>query len=138
MSSLGTSVRGSLACLPADPLLWLVPFWHESARNGFKPQSIAYLRLSYRLGPNHGWVIWRRSHIAFAVFERSPPDLAEQVTNEFVTLVESGFYREALKILTVPAWQLRDVIAQFAKLLYFSGYDVAMPGADPPELRPWH
>src|SRR5262245_27448486 len=61
MSSLGTSVRGSLACLPADPLLWLVPFWHESARTGFKPQSIAYLRLSYRLGPNHGWVIWQRS-----------------------------------------------------------------------------
>jgi len=49
-----------------------------------------------------------------------------------------------------PAWRLRDVIApglnkvaasnreQFAKLLYFSGYDVAMPGADPPERRPWH
>src|SRR5262249_16281273 len=92
-------------------LLWLVLFWHASAQNGFKPESIAYLRLSYRLGPNDGGGIWRRSHIAFAVFEQLPPDLAEQVTNEFVTLVERGFYGEALKILTDPAWRLRDVIA---------------------------
>jgi hypothetical protein len=50
--------------------------------------------------------------------------------------VESGFYREALKILTGRAWRLRDVIAprlnkdaasnreQFAKLLYFTLADM--------------
>jgi hypothetical protein len=55
-----------------------------------------------------------------------------------------------VKILTGSAWRLRDAIAprlnkvaannreQFAKLLYFSGYDAAVPGADPPERRPWH
>ena len=50
--------------------------------------------------------------------------------------VESGFYREALKILTGRAWRLHDVVAprlnkdaasnreQFAKLLYFTLADM--------------
>ena len=59
MSSLDSSVRRTLACLPPDPLLLLVLFCHESAQNSFKTESIAYLRLSYRFGPNDGWVIWR-------------------------------------------------------------------------------
>jgi hypothetical protein len=54
MSSFGTSIRRSLSCLPADPILWVVLFWQEIAQNGFKSEFLGYLRLSYRLGPNEG------------------------------------------------------------------------------------
>src|SRR5262249_9678364 len=43
------AIRRALACAPADPFLWLVLYSVESARNGFRPEYLDYVRLSYRL-----------------------------------------------------------------------------------------
>jgi hypothetical protein len=150
MRSLSDSIRRSLRCAPADPFLWLGLFWVENARTGFSPRHLEYLRMSYRLGANEGWVGLKRNGMALAVFEQLPPDLAEMAIGEFAKLLDTGFYGEAVSIFTGPGWRVRDLLLPrlkkvaevhrqaFAKALYTRGYDVAVPGVTHPESRPWH
>jgi hypothetical protein len=150
MASLRDQVRRAMACSPADPFLWLVLFWVENSQNGYRPDHLKYLRMSYRLGPNEGWISLKRNRIAFAVFEQLPEDMAGLVITEFVSLINSAMYREAVAIFVGPAWRSRGVILPrlnnvaeanrefFAKLLYSQGYDVTVPGTQRPEWRPWH
>jgi hypothetical protein len=150
LAALRDSIRRSLACSPADPFLWVVLYWVESARNGFQPGYLDYLRLSYRLGPNEGWIGVKRNAFALAVFERLPPDIADTAIGEFAGLLDAGFYEDTVAIFTGPGWQVRDRLLprlkqvaeryrqMFAKGLYARGYDVTVPGIQLPDPRPWH
>ncbi len=149
-SSLDNSIRGSLSCSPADPFLWLALYSTEVTKNGFDPSSLNYLRMSYRLGPNEGWVALRRNRVALTVYDQLPNDLAQSATNEFVELVGSNFYNEAVDILVGPGWKMHERLLQalnqlevnhrrtFARTLHQRGYDLAVPGIKPPDSRPWH
>jgi hypothetical protein len=150
LSSLQDTIRRSLACSPADPFLWMVLAWVEGAREGFRLEQLQYLRLSYRLGPNEGWVAARRNRLALATFERLPPDLADAAVNEFAHMVDSWIYGETLAIFTGPGWPIRDRLLAslkdigerqreaFAKALYAQGYDIKVPGITPRDPRPWY
>jgi hypothetical protein len=141
------AIRQSLACAPADPFLWMVLFQVASARNGFQPRYLEYARMSYRLGPNEGWVALYRTPVLLAVYEQLPPDLAEHVANEFAQIVANDFYLEAVAILAGPGWKRRDGLLRrleriplghretFEKFLYASGITIAVPGVVPPERR---
>jgi hypothetical protein len=149
LAALRDSIRRSLACSPADPFLWVVLYWVESARNGFQPRYLDYLRLSYRLGPNEGWIGLKRNGLALAIFERLPPDIAELAISEFVGLLDTGFYPETAAILTGPGWRVRELLLPrlkdvneryrqaFAREVYRQGYDVSVPGVPPRDTRPW-
>jgi hypothetical protein len=149
MVGLDKTVRESLANAPADPFLWLVLFWLENTHNGFSRNNLKYLRMSYQVGPSEGWVAVRRNRLAVAIFSQLPPDMAEDVVGEFSRLVESKFYADAADILTGPGWPVRDrLLAElkdatdvdreiFAKTVYRLGYDVAVPGVDRQDFRPW-
>ncbi len=93
LKSLGNVIRSSLSCLPADPFLWLVLYWVESTQNGIKPEYLNYLRMSYQLGPNEGWIALKRNPVAFANFALLPADLATDAINEFLGLINSELYR---------------------------------------------
>jgi hypothetical protein len=148
-NALDGTIRRSLACVPADPFLWLALFSLESAQNGIRPKYLEYLRRSYRLGPNEGWIALRRNPSMLAIFEELPPDVADRAVTEFVGLVESGFYDEAVAILIGPGWKLRDLLVarlkdvgerhrqSFAKRLYAQDQDITVPGVERPESRPW-
>jgi hypothetical protein len=150
MSSLYNSIVRSVACTPADPFLWLVLYWVKSARNGFSLDLLQCLRLSYRLGPNEGWIGLKRNGMALAIFEQLSPDLGEMAITEFARLLGNGLYREALSILVGPGWQVRHLLLprlitvaepfrqSFADALYKQGYDVEIPGIPKPAPRPWH
>lgn len=150
LDALDAAARHSLACAPADPFLWMALAWLDQARNGSKPEQLAFLRLSYRLGPNEGWVAARRNRLALAMYERLTPDLAEAALTEFARMLASGLHYETIAILTGPGWpirgqllaRLKDVPERrreaFAKALYAQGYDVEVPGIPRPEARPWH
>ena len=150
LKPLGNVIRSSLSCEPADPFLWLVLYWVESDENGFQPDDVKYLRMSYRLGPNEGWIGLKRNRATFAVSEKLPVDLTEYAINEFVGLVEMGFYEQAAEIFTGPAWRVRDRLLHrlsdvaerhrraFAYDLYTKGYDVLLPGIERRGSRPWH
>lgn len=149
MKQLNNSIRTSLKCSPAEPFLWLVLYSIESTQNGFKSAYLNFLKMSYQLGPNEGWIALKRNPIAFTNFERLPSSLAADTINEFVALLKMGLYKEAADILSGPAWQARDMIIPhlaalprqtreaFASAVYERGLDVAIPEVNPPNYKPW-
>lgn len=90
---LENSIHLALSCAPADPFLWQVLFTLESTRNGFRPEYLEFVRMSYRLGPNEGWIMLKRCPAMLALFERLPPDLADEVVDEFARITANGFTR---------------------------------------------
>ena len=141
-------IRGSLSCSAADPFLWLSLYWVETTQSRSKHEYSKYLRMSYQLGTNEGWIAIKRNPVAFANYEELPPDIATKVITEFLTLIDSGFYEQAVDILSGPAWRLHDVIlgkvatlsrrsrAAFARSAYDRGLDVKMPGIELPYSKP--
>ena len=149
LSALRGSIFRSLACSPADPFLWVVLYWVEINRNGFQPRYLEYLRLSYQLGPNEGWIALKRNGYALAIFHQLPPDIADMAIAEFPRLLDSGFYAETVAILTGPGWRERGILVPrlkvvaerhrqaFARTLYKLGYDIQVPGIARTDPRPW-
>jgi hypothetical protein len=149
LRSLNQTIRSSLSCSPSDPFLWLVLYWSEGTQDGFRSEDLKYLRMSYLLGPNEGWIALKRNGITFAVSEKLPVDLAEYAIIEFVGLIEMGFYEQAAEIFTGPAWRVREQLLPrlqnieerhrqaFANILYTKGYDVVVPGIKRQGSRPW-
>jgi hypothetical protein len=144
LDSLHDAIDRSLACAPADPFLWVVLFWLENTRSGFSADHLEFLRQSYRLGPNEGWIALRRNRFALALYSQLPPDLQGTAVDEFVQLLDSGFYDETAATLTGPGWPLRGILLPrlkevdirrrevFAKLLRRQDYDVDIPGVARP------
>ena len=147
LKSLDDVIRNSLACSPADPFLWLVLYWIETKQNQFKPE---YMRMSYDLGPNEGWVGLKRDPVAFADYEKLPSDLATEAINEFLALINNESYQSAVDILSGPAWRLRDTLLprleslpllkrkRFARVANDKSLSLTIPGVEPPDSkRPW-
>ena len=143
--------RRALACSPADALVWLTLFWLDAGKHGFLPANANYLRLSYSLGPNEGWIALWRNRLALALFAQLPTDLSDDAIDEFIKLVDTGqLYPETAAIFAnaAPAVQSRLVAHLktakaipreiFAQTLYAKGLDVSIPGVQPPDPRPWH
>jgi hypothetical protein len=149
LSALRDSIHHSLGCSPADPFLWSVLFWVENTMNGFSQDHLEFLRLSYQLGPNEGWIAVKRNELALAVFGQLPVDLRQMAINEFANLLESGFLAEPVANFTGPGWPIRDALLlrlksvsgvrreAFARELYRKGYNVSVPGVEEIGRRPW-
>jgi hypothetical protein len=150
LDSAERGIRLSLSCAPSDAFLWLALAWLDELRVGFQPQQLTYLRQSYRLGPNEGWIAARRNRVALSMFARLPPDLAERAVTEFDRLLDSWIYWDAIAIFEGPGWPIRDrllaslkAVGQrqrqaFADALYAQGYDLAVPGVEARKPRPWY
>jgi hypothetical protein len=149
-TSLINVIRSSLFCTPADPYLWLALYSRENSENGSTTDGLKYLRMSYNLGPNEGWIAVRRNRIAFARFQQLPPDLKEKTIDEFAGMLKSSFFDQATDIFVGPAWPEREPILLrlasipygnrqvFADMLYSRGYDINVPGVKRPESRALH
>jgi hypothetical protein len=143
-----SAIVRSLACSPSDSFLWFGLYWVSAVSGGFNAGDLKFLRMSYELGPNEGWIIAKRNSAALAVFSRLPPDLAEQAVAEFAKLFESGLVQFAADIFTGPGWPIRDILLAriantpqlqrqyFSNLLRARGYEVAVPGISQKD-RPW-
>jgi hypothetical protein len=140
----------SLGGAPADPFLWWMLFWARNATLGFERENLSLLQMSYRTGPNEGWVALRRNRSAMVVYSELPPDLFEAMQQEFVRLVASrSFFRVAAWILGGPGWPIRETLLArlaglpesdrqiFARVMYEEGYNVLVPGVPPRGSRPW-
>ena len=143
MQSLDHSIRRSLSCSPAEPFLWLILYWVETTQSGFQSKYTDYLKMSYRLGPNEGWVMLKRNPFVFAHFDRLPPALVAAVVDEFITILDNELYQQAIATFVGPAWQARNVILPrlgalplrvrrtFAKALRDRNLDVSIPEEGP-------
>jgi hypothetical protein len=146
LKSFGKVIRSSLSCVPTDSFLWLALNWAGTTENGSNPNNLKSLWMSYRLGPNEGWIALKRNRLAFARFQQLPPDLVEIAITEFIALIENNFYEQAADILIGPAWPERELILSrlarvsdrdrklFADALDRRGYDVNAPGIARPGL----
>ena len=149
IDQLGASVRCALSAAPADPLLWLALFLSRRMKDDHNQEDFAYLKMSYLVGPHEGWVASRRNQIALSQFPELPQELAEAAVTEYRDLVVSGYYRTAVKILVGPGRPIRDMLLrrledapdeakrQLASLAEALGYDIAAPGIEQPDPRPW-
>ena len=143
-------IMQSLKNSPADPLLWAVSFWLRNTTHGFTRDHLGFLAMSYKTGPNEGWLAARRNALALAIYSELPDSMADMVADEFAGLVQSRFTSEAVDILLGPGWPLReklisklkdvDIVARqrFALAVYKEGYNIVVPGIDQREFRPWH
>ncbi len=160
LNAAANSVRQSLSCSPADSFLWLALYWLDTARHGYSPEDLKYLRLSYQLGPNEGWIALKRNGVTFAMLQSSRDwcdqrvcilsKFSEFAINEFVGLIKTGLFERAAEIFMGPAWPERDLIVSrlasvteqdrqlFWDALYNRGYDGNVPGIARRDTRQWH
>lgn len=149
LSRLDSSIRVALTKTPAEPFLWIMLYWVENVRDGFSRDHLKYLRMSYSLGPNEGWIAVKRNRFALAIFNQLPPNLKSEAVAEFAGLVRSNFVKEAADILVGPGWPIRKRLLSalvdvplikrewFERVVDNKGYDISVPGVTPPPPRPW-
>ena len=141
-SALEGALLDAFACTPADPLLWLAVFWTQNNTRGLQEGNFTSLRLSYRFGPNEGWLAIRRNRFAIAVYPALPADLKRDALDEFRQLVKSDFITEAADIMVGPGVPISDLLLsrlegldvrklQFlGRLLDAKGFDARIPGVE--------
>lgn len=141
--------RRALSCAPTDSFAWLILFWLDVSKHGFDRDSSAFLRLSYALAPNEGWIALRRCRLAIVSFTRLPPDLADDAIDEFVKLVDTGaLYPETAAIFASATPAVQSLLVEhlksvkpirreiFTRTLQDEGFDIHIPSVDRP-ARPW-
>jgi hypothetical protein len=144
------TTRRALACVPTDSFAWLTLFWLDASKHGLAPENENYLRLSYVLGPNEGWIALWRSKLAFAVLAQLPADLADDAIDDFIKLVDTGkLYQQTATLFAdaAPATQSRIVALLqtaraanrqgFANTLRDRGSDVVIPNVETPKVPAW-
>jgi len=150
LDPLGAAIRNSLSCAPANPFLWLVLYAVQNAKYGFRPEDLHYLRMSYTLGPDEGWILEKRNPVAISQLELLPPDLSAKAIDEFMRLLKDRFYERAVETFCSTTASRRDVILAkmttvplalrkaFARSAYDCGLDVEVPGVkSTAPKRPW-
>jgi hypothetical protein len=148
MTALRAAIGKSLSCSPTDSYLWLSLFWVNAMSEGFKPSDLALLRMSYREGPNEGWIMTTRNHLALAIYPSLPPDLADRALTEFAELLQPQFVVAAVDNFVGPGWPIRSLLLErikntpesarrtFAQILDARGYDIEVPGIVRQERTP--
>lgn len=143
------SIIAGLSCLPSDAYLWFALFQVESLRAGFSSEYLRYLDMSYKYGPNEGWIAVPRNRAAFAIFEALPATLQSKVLDEFALLLQTELYAPAIDIFLKAAAPHRDVLVKrlatvpeknrqlFAVHLARMGVDAAIPGTSTFVRGPW-
>jgi hypothetical protein len=134
------SLLAAISCLPSDGYLWFALFQIESLRSGLSDKYVSYLAMSYKVDPNEAWLAIPRNRAAFAIFPSLNEDLKTAVLDEFVLLVRTELYREAIDIFLGAARPYQDLVVKqmskaqpqnrqrFALLLARMGIDAHIPG----------
>ena len=143
------AIELALRAVPSDGFMWFALFWLTKTRDGYRQESLPYLRMSYRVAPHEGWIAERRNRVAVSILSVLPADLKETIITEFRNLVSSGFIEPAAEILTGPGWGNRELLLkglanapedakrQLADAIYGLGFDVTIPGIERRGQRPW-
>jgi hypothetical protein len=140
-------VSAALTQSPTSSFMWLTDCWLVRRRG---EPGLNLLRMSYRYGPNEGWVAVRRNFLAASIFATLPSELREQVVLEFVGLVRSGFYADASNILAGPGRAIHEQLLSGLTRIEESHrrglaralarrdiYDVSIPGLEERPSRPF-
>lgn len=148
LSSLRSSVRKALSCVPTDGLLWFIEYWSAINQGGAVADHLGALRMSYKLAPYEGWIALRSPYV-LAIYDVLPAELQKSARNEFVAMIRTGLIKDAVKILKGAGWRHHnellaglgtvrlDFRLQLDRALRAEGLVVEIPGVEPREFRPW-
>jgi hypothetical protein len=146
LADLQLVITTALAASPTNSFAWLVGAWIKSQREAVG-SNLSMLRMSYRTGPNEGWISAMRIPVALALPPSLSGELTEQALTEFGGLVRSGQLDDAANILAGPGWVIReqllertagldeDVRRGFARVLRSKDIDVKVYGVEMPFSR---
>jgi hypothetical protein len=149
LTDLDRDLRGALHCIPSDSYLWLLLFSTENAANGFRPEYLGYLRMSYELGPHEGWISLKRNPVAIAMLTALDAKLSRAVFDEFASMVANGLYEETAAIFTNANPTIRSQLLnslvevplvnreRFSRVLDKDLPFVPVPGVARESDRPW-
>jgi len=87
VQSIEGRARRVLACVPRDPLFWLVLFGLEVEHGQRDRHSFELLATSYEISPYEGWIGLRRAMVTIPIIRTIPDPLREQVLAEFQKLI---------------------------------------------------
>ena len=118
-SVLDKALLAALAATPTDSYLWLTKYSLESMASNRAQDGVAFLRMSYSLGPNEAWIALRRNPLALKILDALPADLGNLALAEFAGLVRSHLYLEAVNIFvestSVVQEELRNRLGHVAE-----------------------
>jgi hypothetical protein len=148
MAALDAATR-AVSVAPSDSYLWFGLYW--LAVTTHQPDSSAkpFLSMSYRTGPNEGWIAARRNPMAFRLYPVLDADTRFQVVTEFQNLAMSQEYVGflALTLSSVPEASQKQLLSLLANtpeenrkslsnMLFQLGVDTPVPGIVRGD-RPW-
>ena len=137
------NLRAKLACGPQDGNSWFNLFLLESALSGRAGRNLPFLRMSYEVAPNEGWISQTRAPIAIAFLRNLDPDLRARVEAEYVHVARDApdtaaeiFAKtnEANRALLLPLFERVPVETRklISDKLAEGGTDVRIPGVPDP------
>src|SRR5579872_2134657 len=110
LNAVSEAVDETLTNAPSESFQWLVLFWLKDTRNGFKPEHLRYLQMSYALDPYAAWIAIKRNRLALAIYPALSPELAQVAVSEFLGLVRSQLYGEAADIVAGSTRPVRQIL----------------------------
>lgn len=140
---LRANVHAAIAQSPTESFMWLIAFWVTRLRGEVAPKDSNLLRMSYRAGPNEGWIAVRRNPLTLPLLGPMYDEFSDQALSEFAGLVRSGFYWDAAGIFERATTPVRNQLLHrlttvevtdrhaFARALKSKDIDgVVLPGVD--------
>ena len=109
--------KDALRNTPTDGFLWLTLCWISDQRGEPAGDAWRFLRSSYRMSPNEGWIGLKRSPFALSHFTTLPGDLAEDAVQELMHLVHSRLHAEAADIISGPGFPVRTLLLRRLRAL---------------------
>lgn len=110
-------VEDALRNTPGDGFLWLTLFWVSDRNGATANDKWRFLRRSYELSPNEGWIGLKRNPIVLDSFATLPDDIAENAMQELTHLVHSGLHAEAAKIIAGPGLPVNKLLLRRLRAL---------------------
>jgi hypothetical protein len=109
--------KDALRNAPTDGFLWLTLCWINDRSGEAADDRWRFLRSSYRLSPNEGWIGLKRNPFTLGRFMTLPDDLAENAVQELTHLVRSGLHAEAAEIIAGPGLPINRLLLRRLKVL---------------------
>ena len=109
--------KDALRNAPTDGFLWLTLCWISERSGEATDDRWRFLRSSYRMSPNEGWIGLKRIPFALSRFPALPDDLAEDAIRELMHLVRSRLHAEAAEIIAGPGLPISKLLLGRLKAL---------------------
>lgn len=103
----GEQARAALSCSPHRAHLWFLLFWARTALDGYHPDALPFLSMSYQLAPHEAWLATFRLPLAMGAAGQFPKKEQEWVIGEFRGLLKQSYFATAARALVDAGPEMR-------------------------------